>query len=275
MLPSLRQTRQQLASVARWPSAAHCEAIALARTLGHSPIFSSISFADGLARRRPFARLRPSDVQNLRGRAPLVGETQGKTNEERRRYGNGSLVARRGLRTGGGVGRHGACGVGGAEDVVGVLARRGSRDASAGAQRLSRGRSVVTVFRVEKNANYTVMSNEHLRNRDLSLKAKGLLSQMLSLPEEWDYSLEGLSRINREGVDAIRTGVRELEEHGYLERRRLRDGSGRLAGTEYVVHERAVARPSLPESDEPALVFQCRVPPCGKACIGKCQGNWK
>ena len=111
----------------------------------------------------------------------------------------------------------------------------------------------MTVFRVEKNANYTVMSNEHLRNRDLSLKAKGLLSQMLSLPEEWDYSLEGLSRINREGVDAIRTGIRELEEHGYLERRRLRDGFGRLAGTEYVVHERAVARPSLPESDEPAL----------------------
>ena len=103
----------------------------------------------------------------------------------------------------------------------------------------------MTVFRVEKNANYTVMSNEHLRNRDLSLKAKGLLSQMLSL----------LSRINREGVDAIRTGVRELEEHGYLERRRLRDGSGRLAGTEYVVHERAVARTSLPESDEPALDF--------------------
>lgn len=85
------------------------------------------------------------------------------------------------------------------------------------------------------------MSNEHLRNRGLSLKAKGLLSQMLSLPEGWDHSLEGLSRINREGVDAIRTGIRELEEHGYLERRRLRDGSGRLVGTEYVVHERAVA----------------------------------
>ena len=110
------------------------------------------------------------------------------------------------------------------------------------------------MFRVEKNANYTVMSNEHLRNRDLSLKAKGLLSQMLSLPEEWDYSLEGLSRINREGVDAIRTGVRELEEHGYLERRRLRDGSGRLAGTE----------PSLgPLCQSPTSlrwVFQCRFP---------------
>ena len=119
----------------------------------------------------------------------------------------------------------------------------------------------MTVFRVEKNANYTVMSNEHLRNRELSLKAKGLLSQMLSLPEEWDYSLEGLSCINREGVDAIRTGIRELEEHGYLERRRLRDGSGRLAGTEYVVHERAVARPSPPESDEPALGFPMQASP--------------
>lgn len=119
----------------------------------------------------------------------------------------------------------------------------------------------MTVFRVEKNANYTVMSNEHLRNRELSLKAKGLLSQMLSLPEEWDYSLEGLSRINREGVDAIRTGIRELEEHGYLERRRLRDGFGRLAGTEYVVHERAVARPSLPGSDEPALGFPMQASP--------------
>ena len=124
-----------------------------------------------------------------------------------------------------------------------------------------RGGDPSTVFAVEKNANYTVMSNEHLRNRELSLKAKGLLSQMLSLPEEWDYSLEGLSRINREGVDAIRTGIRELEEHGYLERRRLRDGSGRLAGTEYVVHERAVARPSLPESDEPALGFPMQAPP--------------
>ena len=62
-------------------------------------------------------------------------------------------------------------------------------------------------------------------------------------------------------ADAICTGIRELEEHGYLERRRLRDGFGRLAGTEYVVHERAVARPSLPESDEPALGFPMQVPP--------------
>ena len=62
----------------------------------------------------------------------------------------------------------------------------------------------MAVFRVEKNKGYTVMSNHHLRNKDLSLKAKGLLSQMLSLPEDWDYTLKGLSLINREQIDAIR-----------------------------------------------------------------------
>ena len=100
----------------------------------------------------------------------------------------------------------------------------------------------MTVFRVEKSRNYTVMSNEHLRNREMSLKAKGLLSQMLSLPDTWDYSLEGLSRINREGIDAIRTAIQELERFGYLERKRVRDAQGRLTGTEYIVHERSVKR---------------------------------
>ncbi len=60
------------------------------------------------------------------------------------------------------------------------------------------------VFRVERNKGYTVMSNHHLRNKDLTLKAKGLLSQMLSLPEDWDYTLKGLALINREKIDAIR-----------------------------------------------------------------------
>ena len=73
----------------------------------------------------------------------------------------------------------------------------------------------MAVFRVEKNKGYTVMSNHHLRDRDLSLKAKGLLSQMLSLPEDWDFTLAGLSRINRESIDAIRSAIRELEEAGY------------------------------------------------------------
>ena len=72
----------------------------------------------------------------------------------------------------------------------------------------------MAVFRVEKNKGYTVMSNHHLRNKELSLKAKGLLSQMLSLPEDWDYTLAGLSLINREKIDAIREAVRELENAG-------------------------------------------------------------
>ena len=73
----------------------------------------------------------------------------------------------------------------------------------------------MAVFRVERNTGYTVMSNHHLRNKELSLKAKGLLSQMLSLPEDWDYTLAGLSYINRESIDAIRTAVWELEKAGY------------------------------------------------------------
>lgn len=70
----------------------------------------------------------------------------------------------------------------------------------------------MAVFRVERNTGYTVMSNHHLRNKELSLKAKGLLSQMLSLPEDWDYTLSGLAHINREKIDAIREAVKELEK---------------------------------------------------------------
>lgn len=95
----------------------------------------------------------------------------------------------------------------------------------------------MAVFRVEKTKGYTVMSNHHLRNPSLTLKAKGLLSQMLSLPEEWDYTLKGLSSINREGIDAIREAVRELERAGYVTRARARNENGQLAGTDYVIHE--------------------------------------
>ena len=91
----------------------------------------------------------------------------------------------------------------------------------------------MAVFRVEKNKGYTVMSNHHLRNKELSLKAKGLLSQMLSLPEDWDYTLAGLSLINREKIYAIREAVRELENAGYIQRSRERDEKGRLRGTTY------------------------------------------
>ncbi len=86
----------------------------------------------------------------------------------------------------------------------------------------------MAVFRVERNRGYTVMSNHHLRNKELSLKAKGLLSQMLSLPEDWDYTLAGLALINKESIDAIRTAIWELEKAGYITRRQGRDERGRL-----------------------------------------------
>ena len=105
------------------------------------------------------------------------------------------------------------------------------------------------VFRVERNTGYTVMSNHHLRNKELTLKAKGLLSQILSLPEDWDYTLAGLSHINREKIDAIREAVKELEKAGYIVRSRERDGKGRLRGAEYVIYE----QPQPPISDLPTL----------------------
>ena len=117
----------------------------------------------------------------------------------------------------------------------------------------------MAVFRVEKSRGYTVMSNHHLRNKELSLKAKGLLSQMLSLPEDWDYTLAGLSHINRESIDAIRTAVWELEKAGYITRRQGRDEKGKMAAIEYTIYEQpqppSLENPILenPTSDKPVL----------------------
>ena len=113
----------------------------------------------------------------------------------------------------------------------------------------------MAVFRVERNKGYTVMSNHHLRNKELSLKAKGLLSQMLSLPEDWDYTLAGLSFINREKIDAIREAIKELERAGYIVRSRERDEKGRLRGTDYVIFEQPQTSPvsDLPTLDNPTL----------------------
>lgn len=95
----------------------------------------------------------------------------------------------------------------------------------------------MAVFRVEKTRDYTVMSNHHLRNTDLSLKAKGLLSLMLSLPENWDYTTKGLACICKDGIDSINSGVKELETNGYVIRRRLRNEKGQLTTTEYTIFE--------------------------------------
>ncbi|MDR2654625.1 MAG: helix-turn-helix domain-containing protein [Oscillospiraceae bacterium] len=111
----------------------------------------------------------------------------------------------------------------------------------------------MAVFRAERNKGYTVMSNHHLRNRDLTLKSKGLLSQMLSLPEEWDFTLSGLAHINREKIDAIRTAVQELEAGGYIVRRQTRDDKGKMAANEYIIYEQPQAVPLLgyPSSKNP------------------------
>ena len=101
----------------------------------------------------------------------------------------------------------------------------------------------MAVFRIEKTRDYTVMSNHHLRNTDLSLKAKGLLSLMLSLPEDWDYTMKGLAHICKDGIDSISGGIRELEAHGYLIRERVRNENGQLGSIEYTILE----QPKQPE----------------------------
>ena len=102
---------------------------------------------------------------------------------------------------------------------------------------------MAVVFRVEKRQGYTIMSNHHLRNAELTLKAKGLLSQMLSLPENWDYTLKGLSHINKESIDAIRTAVWELERAGYITRRQGRDDKGKMTPIEYTIYEQPQEKP--------------------------------
>jgi len=93
------------------------------------------------------------------------------------------------------------------------------------------------VFRIERTRDYTVMSNHHLKNPQLTLKAKGLLSMMLSFPDEWNYSERGLAAICKEGVDAIHSAIKELEKAGYMERHQLRGKGGRIVDTEYVIYE--------------------------------------
>ena len=115
----------------------------------------------------------------------------------------------------------------------------------------------MAVFRIEKTRDYTVMSNHHLRNTELSLKAKGLLSLMLSLPEGWDYTIKGLARICKDGVDSICAGVQELEKHGYVIRERVRLHNGQLGAIEYTILEQPrppEPKPEKPERENPVQV---------------------
>jgi hypothetical protein len=115
----------------------------------------------------------------------------------------------------------------------------------------------IAVFRVERTNDYTIMANHHLRSRTLSLKAKGLLSQMLSLPEDWDYTLKGLAVINRDGIDAVRETVKELEAAGYIVRENIRrNKKGRFQGAAYTIYEYPITdsqttKQTIPVSENP------------------------
>lgn len=115
----------------------------------------------------------------------------------------------------------------------------------------------MSVIRVEKSRNYSVISNVHLRDRELSLKAKGLLSLILSLPDNWQYSVNGLAAITKEGRTGIMSALRELERAGYLTRHQLRGTRGRMGPNEYVIRE----LPDLPQSGNPTAVNPTAVNP--------------
>ena len=118
----------------------------------------------------------------------------------------------------------------------------------------------MAVFRISKTKDYTVMSNHHLRDRELSCKACGLLSKMLSLPDEWDYTTRGLAAICKDGVDSIGTALKELETRGYLIRHKLRDKHGRIKDTEYVIYE--TPQTPQPDTENPDTVIPDMDAPC-------------
>ena len=108
----------------------------------------------------------------------------------------------------------------------------------------------MAVYRVERTRDYTVMSNHHLKDTALSLKAKGLLSMFLSFPDDWNYSTRGLAAICKEGVEAIGNTIKELEKAGYIVRRQLRGANGRITDTEYVIYEQP-QEPPAPDAGGP------------------------
>lgn len=120
------------------------------------------------------------------------------------------------------------------------------------------------VIRVEHNANYTTMSNYHLRDERLSLRAIGLMSKMLSLPEDWDYTVKGLCAIVKEGREAVRKALMELEAAGYLVREQGRSSGGNFAGNDYTLFEEpreSSPLPKKPTTVEPTTVLPTSVNP--------------
>lgn len=107
----------------------------------------------------------------------------------------------------------------------------------------------MSIVRVHKTANFTVMSNTHFKEKGMSLKAKGLLSLMLSLPDDWNYSISGLVKLSKDGKDGVMSALAELEEFGYLQRHRTTNSKGQFSGVEYNIYEE-------PQKDIPAAANQ-------------------
>ena len=108
---------------------------------------------------------------------------------------------------------------------------------------------MMSVFRINKTRDYTVMSNSHFKEKKMSLKAKGLLSLMLSLPDDWDYSISGLAALSKDGKDSVMSALGELEKFGYLTRKRLVNDKGQFAGVEYNIYEEP--QPQKPNAENP------------------------
>ena len=118
----------------------------------------------------------------------------------------------------------------------------------------------MAVCRVEKNRIYTTLSNYHLRDPNLSYKARGLLTTMLSLPDSWDYTTRGLAKICKDGVDGITAQLKELEQCGYLVRHRIRDAGGKITDMEYIIYEKP--HPASPDTEKPDMVKPDMAIPC-------------
>ena len=106
----------------------------------------------------------------------------------------------------------------------------------------------MSVFRINKTNNYTVMSNHHFKERDMSLKAKGLLSLMLSLPDSWEYNISGLVKLSKDGKDSVMSALGELEEFRYLKRTRLTNEKGQFTGIQYDIFEEPQTENPIAES---------------------------
>lgn len=137
----------------------------------------------------------------------------------------------------------------------------------------------MAVYRVQRTRDYTVMSNYHLKDKNLTLKSKGLLSMILSLPDDWNYTTRGLAAICKEGVDAIGSALKELETSGYIIRRQLRGANGRITDTEYIIFERPQSREAnvpdtpAPETDSPDTETRIWFPRIWIRHIWKCPQN--